>query len=136
MKITTVLLFVSLCIVNISAVGQAKRKVTSDQGRMLVLASLSAQQRRLPSLEADQYEDPKSQFLFYTVTWAGTPNGSVVVGNYAVDPRTGDVFSATAACDEEKNKNLQSLQKRIRSTLHLSDAEYQRLKTKGPLCED
>jgi len=29
------------------------------------------------------------------VSWAGTPNGSVVVGNYAVDPNTGDVFSAT-----------------------------------------
>jgi hypothetical protein len=29
------------------------------------------------------------------------------VGNYAVDPYTGDVFSATIGCHEEKNKNLQ-----------------------------
>ena len=136
MKITIVLLFASLCVIDASAVGQAKRTVTPDQGRMLVLASLTPKQRRLPSLEADPYKDPKSKFLFYTVTWAGTPNGSVVVGNYAVDPDTRDVFSATAACDEEKNKNLQALQRRIRSALHLTDAEYQKMKTKGPLCEE
>ncbi len=136
MKITTILIFASLCVIDASAVGQTNRKVTPDQGRMLVLASLSPQQRRLPSLEADPYEDRKSKFLFYTVTWAGTPDGSVVVGNYAVDPATGDVFSATAACDEQKNRKLQALQKRIRLALHLTDADYQKLKTKGPLCEE
>ena len=136
MRITTVLLFASLCTIGASATGQAKREITPDQGRALVLESLSPQQRRLPGLEADPYEDAKSKFLFYTVIWAGTPNGSVVVGNYAVDPNTGDVFSATAACDEEKNRKLQVLQKRIRSALHLTDAEYQKLKTKGPLCDE
>ena len=70
------------------------------------------------------------------MSWAGTPNGSVVVGNYAVDAHTGDVFSATVGCEEEKNKNLRALQTRIRASLHLSQAEYQRLKTKGPLCEE
>ena len=69
------------------------------------------------------------------MTWAGTPNGSVVVGNYAVDPNTGDVFSATRSCKEEQNRNLRALQTRIRASLHLSQSEYQRLKTKGPLCD-
>ena len=136
MKNASLLLFVALYVTNATAANQAERKVTTDQGRTLVLASLTPQQRRLPSLEADLYSDPKSKFLFYTVTWAGTPNGSVVVGNYAVDPHTGDVFSATMACHEEKNKNLAALQRRVRSTLHLTEAEYQKLKTKGPLCEE
>jgi len=70
------------------------------------------------------------------VTWEGTPKGSVVVGNYAVDPYTGDVFSATIGCYEEKNKRLEALQAQIRAKLHLSQSEYQRLKTKGPLCEE
>jgi len=136
MKSTIALLTVSLFGMGASAAGETRRTVTPDQGRILVLASLTPEQRRLPSLEAEIYKDPKSKFLFYAVTWAGTPNGSVVVGNYAVDPNTGDVFSATAACDEQKNNDLQTLQKRIRVGLHLTDAQYRKLKTKGPLCEE
>ncbi len=101
------------------------------------MASLTAKQRRLPKVEAEPYEAPDtSKFLFFTVTWEGTPKGSVVVGNYAVDPYTGDVFSATTGCYEEKNKRLEALQAQIRAKLHLSQSEYQRLKTKGPLCEE
>ena len=71
------------------------------------MASLTADQRRLPKLGAELYDAPdSSQFLFFTVTWEGTPNGSVVVGNYAVDPYTGDVWSAVIGCHEEKNKRL------------------------------
>lgn len=136
MKNILLLLFAFLYVMGASAADQAGRKLTIGQGRTLVLASLTAQQRRLPSLEADPYNDPHSKFFFYTVTWAGTPNGSVVVGNYAVDPRTGDVFSATMACDEIKNTKLEALQRQVRSTLHLTEAEYQKLKTKGPLCEE
>jgi hypothetical protein len=57
------------------------------------------------------------------------------VGNFAVDPYTGDVFSATMTCDEEKNKRLEALQARIRAMLHLSLSDYRRMKTNGPLCE-
>jgi len=56
-------------------------------------------------------------------------DGSVVVGNYAVDPYTRDVFSATIGCYEEKNKRLEALQAQVRAKLHLSQSEYQRLKT-------
>ena len=50
-------------------------------------------------------------------------------------PYTGDVFSSTMSCYEEKNKKLKALQRQVRVTLHLTQAEYQKLKTKGPLCE-
>lgn len=137
MKIACVLLLVSLCAANASAVDQPERKITADQARALVFASLTPEQKRLPSLGADPYKDPNtSKFLFFTVSWAGTPNGSVVVGNYAVDPHTGDVFSATIGCSEEKNKSLEALQRHVRAVLHLTPVEYHRLKTKGPLCEE
>jgi hypothetical protein len=110
--------------------------MTSDQAKALVMASLTAQQRQLPKAEAEPYGAPdSSKFLFFTVTWEGTPNGSAVVGNYAVDPYTGDVFSSTRECYEEKNKRLEALQAQVRAKLHLSQSEYRRLKTKGPLCE-
>jgi hypothetical protein len=100
------------------------------------MAVLTAEQKRLPKLGAEPYDDPhKPGFLFFTVTWAGTPNGSVVVGNYAVDRFTGDVWSAVIGCYEEKNEGLQALQVRIRAAMGLSASDYQQIKTKGPLCD-
>jgi hypothetical protein len=136
-KAFALIILVSLSIIGIRATEAPSKRVTPAQARELVLASLTPEQKRLPKVGAEQYDDPNStKFLFFTVFWEGTPKGSVVVGNYAVDPYTGDVFSATIGCEEEKNKNLQTLQTRIRTTLHLSRAEYQRLKTKGPLCDE
>jgi hypothetical protein len=124
MKNTLLLLFSLLCVMDADAADQAGGRLTTDQGRMLVLASLTAQQGRLPSRGADPYNDPHSKFLLYTVTWAGTPNGSVVVGNYAVDPRTGDVFSATTACDEMKNAKLAALQRKVHSKLQCANMSW------------
>lgn len=129
-------LIIAFSALSACAAGPSPNKIDADQARALVMASLTPKERRLPSLGADPYNDPNSsKFLFFTVTWAGRPNGSVIVGNYAVDPYTGDVFSATMACHEEKNKHLEALQKQVRAALHLSQAEYRKLKTKGPLCE-
>lgn len=129
-------LIIAFCASSAWAAGPSPDKIDTDQAKALVMASLTPKQRRLPSVGADPYRDPSSSnFLFFTVTWAGTRNGSVVVGNYAVDPFTGDVFSATMACQEEKNKRLEALQRQVRATLHLTQAEYQKLKTKGPLCD-
>lgn len=128
---------VSVCLSIANASGHPKRTVTLAQAKALVLASLTVEQKQLPRLGAEQYEDPNSsRFIFFTVTWAGAPNESVVVGNYAVDPYTGDVWSATASCYEESNRELRKLQIRIRAALRLSHSEYMRLKTKGPLCEE
>src|SRR5437764_3974597 len=89
-----------------------------------VMASLSRQQRTLPKVEAEQYPPPKpSRFLFFKVTREGTTNGSVVVGNYAVNPYTADVWSATSSCEEETNKDLRALQTKARATLHLSHSQ-------------
>lgn len=135
MKRAFVLLVAFLCVLNARAADQALRKVTPDQARVLVLASLTPKQRQLPSVETDPYGNPKfPRFLFFSVTWGKTANGSEVVGSYAVDLFTADVFSATAYCHEEKNKNLEAIQKQFRTALNLTEDEYQKLKTKGPLC--
>ncbi len=133
-----VFLFLLLLASGMAALSAEPVKITTAQARTLVLASLTAEQKRLPKLGVEPYDAPpgSSKFWFFTVTWEGTPKGSVVVGNYAVDPYTGDVFSAVMSCYEENNKALSALQAQIRSGLHLSKAEYQRLKTKGPLCEE
>ena len=113
------------------------RDLTPAQAESLVIAALSKQQRRLPGIQTEQFRNSHSpRFLFFSVMWAPPANwsGSVVVGNYAVDPETGDVFSATASCAEESNRKLRSLQRRLRLEQGLSDKDYRRLKTSGPLC--
>jgi len=135
-KTSTLSLFVYLFVVFAPAAASAPRKITTEQAHALVLASLTPEQSRLTKLNVLPYDSPeKSIFWFFTITWAGTPTGSVVVGNYAVDPYTGDVFSASSASYEYKSAKLQSLQAKVRESLHLSRPEYERLKTKGPLCD-
>jgi len=137
MKRVFALFLASFCAIAASAGDLNEHKITIDQARTLVMASLTSQEQRLPKVEAEPYDaPPSSRFMFFTVTWEGTSNGSVVVGNYAVDPYTGDVFSATASCYEESNKRLAALQAQLRAKLHLSQSEYRRLKTKGPLCNE
>lgn len=132
-------LLMTLDLTTAMASGTADRKITVEQARALVMASLSAEQRRLPKVEAVHFDDPDNpspKFLIFTVVWKGLPKGSVVAGMYAVDPYTGDVFDANKECDEVKNKRLERLQAQVRAKLHLSQSEYQRLKTKGPQCEE
>jgi hypothetical protein len=89
----------------------------------------------LPAFSLDQFQDKHfPEFYFFTAMWAGIPGGSAVIGHYAVDSSTGDVWSATV-CEEESTVDLRALQARIRRRIGLSDLEYQKVRRKGPLCE-
>src|SRR5882672_9229027 len=114
-RLISSLLFVALTAVTAATADHApERRISTVQAKALVMAALTSEQRRLPKLGEDQ--DPASSwFWFFTVTWAGPPEASVVVGNYAVDPYTGDVFSSTASCYEYTNKRLRTLQAQVRS---------------------
>ena len=113
------------------------RHVSQRQAEALVLAALDPPQRKLPKLEAVPDEAHSSaKFMGFTVVWAGEKNGSVVVGTYAVDRDTGDVFGGSSECDEKKNPRLALIQTRVRAAIHLAPSDYRRVKSKGPLCED
>ncbi len=119
--------------------GGERPRVTRAEAQQLVMAALTPAQRRLPSAQAgfsggdDVFRSER--FVGLTAIWDGPKNGSVVIGVYDVDPYTGDVFSATAECVEFENPGLIKLQRKIRTRLMLSDAQYKRLKTKGELCD-
>jgi hypothetical protein len=111
-----------------------RRTISAEEARHLVLEALPLKTRQLPKFGLDQYQDPHfPQFYFFTATWAGPPNGSAVVGNYAVDSSTGDVWSAIQ-CEKEDSPALRKLQKEIRLQIGLSDFDYQKMKRQGPVC--
>ncbi len=135
-----IVLFLLVALYSATAIADelADRRITVQEARALVMASLTREESRMPKIEAEHFDDPDDpspKFLIFTIVWQGLPKGSVVAGMYAVDPYTGDVFLANKECAEVKNERLERLQARIRARLHLSRTEYRRLKTKGPLCE-
>jgi len=115
---------------------------------MLVLAALTPAQRRAPGVgivDADKNpEDISSyqsssnpRFAYFYVIWDAPPESSITVGHYNVDVYTGDVFSAVMQnCAGYNNKKLREIQKKVKRSLHLTDAQYRRIKTEGPMCMD
>src|SRR5262249_10031234 len=110
-------------------------QVTIEEARELVIAAQLQHARRLPGFSVDASRDlAYPRFLELWVHWDGPPGGSVNIGFYDVDPRTGDVWSATS-CWEEHTRRLARLQKRLRRRIGLSDELYHRVKSIGPYCE-
>jgi hypothetical protein len=110
-------------------------RLSANQEKQLVMAALPLKLKQLPAFELEPYVDPSShRFDFFQATWAGTPNGSVIVGHYAVDPKTGDVFDAVVGCSELSTPALRKLQDKDRAQLGLSDARYHKIRSNGPLC--
>src|ERR1017187_1844778 len=108
--------------------------VTVKEAEALLSAALPKYAHRLTGLGFEQYQD-RRRFIYFTVTWAAPAESSVVVGNYAVDPYTGDVWSAAISCDELTTPSLHRLQKRVRAELGLSASDYRKVKAHGPLCD-
>ena len=118
------------------AADHAASVVSLDEAASLVEAAMPAKLKRLPKFELEQFKDgDRPRFYFFTTTWEGLPNGSVVIGNYAVDQRTGDVWDAVTSCDELSTHVLRRLQAKIRLHIGLSDSGYHKIKSSGPLCD-
>jgi hypothetical protein len=123
----------ALC-VTVVAQKQGSRLVTADEARNLVMAAISSSAKRLPKFGLEGGLDSHDQrFYVFMAYWAGAPNGSMVIGHYAVDTSTADVWNAVMACQELSNPALRKLQKQVRSRLGLSEAQYQKVKRRCPL---
>jgi hypothetical protein len=71
-------------------------------------------------------------FYFFDVNW-NNPNGSVVVGHYAIDRKTGDVWSSVV-CREFTSPALKRLQEAVRRRIGIDKGAYRKLKRPGPMC--
>ncbi len=130
-------IIITLLMPAIAQSGDRPKTISVDEAEKLVLATIPSKTRHLPKFGLDQYQDPNSKdYYFFVALWQGAPNGSAVIGHYAVDPSTGDVWGATAECDKKGTPALRKLQAKIRAQLGLSNIEYQKIKKKGPLCEE
>jgi len=112
------------------------RQITVAEARQLVMAYLRWRGfTKLPSFALDKSpEVNESEFYFFSAMFDNPlPDGSVVIGNYGVEKRTGDVWDG-AACIEEEAPPLRALQQKIRARLGITPSSYKRLKRPGPGC--
>jgi hypothetical protein len=71
-------------------------------------------------------------FYFFAATWPN-PTGSPIIGYFAVNPSTGDVWNA-AGCERLTSRSVKKLQQSIRKRFHFKREEYTSLRSKRPLC--
>jgi hypothetical protein len=117
-------------------VGWARvRDVAESEARELVVGALDPSARHLPKLAVDPYVDAKApapDFYEFAVTWDNA-NGSVIVGFFAVNRATGDVWKLVV-CRKVERPRLRQLQGALRRKISLSHEELVRLTDKAP-CE-
>jgi hypothetical protein len=117
----------------------AERQITTTETNALVQAAFDVvwpKATKLPGFgfEREVKRNPYyPRFRFFDGTWAGTPEGSVVIGFVALDPLTADVWNGTV-CEELRSPQVAAIQRKIRRRIGLSDRQYRRLKAPGPEC--
>jgi hypothetical protein len=112
------------------SVGSPKdRLVSVEQAKLLTYAALTPSERRLGADFGGS--EAQERYLYVTLV----PSRGEGVLNFAVDRRTGDVWSATSSCLEITNSRLHRLQVETRHQLGISGSDYAKLRTHGPLCE-
>lgn len=71
-------------------------------------------------------------FYMINAYW-DNPGGSVLVGYYAVERTTADVWSFPV-CGRYTSPTLRKLQQTLRNSIGLTNAEYQKVRKPGPSC--
>ena len=127
-------------IVNISAVaGNSGQIITIQQADSIIAAVVMPGVKKIrygiyapKDFETLNKEVNPPRFAVFSVAFEVGEG----LSNYSIDIYTGDVFDSSRECFEIKNKKLEALQKKIRRSLHLTQAEYIKIKTKGPICDE
>ncbi len=107
-----------------------RQKISIDNARRLVYEIV-----KVHNPGADLISSPRSfdrDFYFFAATWPN-PTGSPIIGYFAVNPWTGDVWNS-AGCEHLTSKSLRKLQNDIRRRLHFGAGDYAKLRAKRPVC--
>lgn len=118
----------------LSVLSGRTRDLDAKEARRLAIEALDPGQRKLPGLNAalSQRLDIPG-FYRFEVLWKPTNPGSAVVGFFAVNRVTGQVWELVR-CSEKKSRNLARLQGNMHKAIGLSPEELRSLGHKAP-CE-
>ena len=105
-----------------------------DDCRKLVLEVSQEQgSTKLPGFGIENSQDSYfPEFYFFDALW-NNPDGSVVIGHFAVDPQTADVWDAVV-CRRYHTTALSRLQRSMRQRIGLTNTRYNQIRRSGPMC--
>jgi hypothetical protein len=108
-----------------------EHRITVEEARKLVLAYLhDSSAKDLPGLGVSHYTSRYwPGFYFFEATWNNPNPGSVVVGHFAVDPGSADVWDPFS-CKVIESNDLRSAQRKLRQSMRLPDAVKHKRKAK------
>lgn len=111
------------------------RKLTEAEARQLARLALAANARTLPGLRFDSYEGypGRKGFYWFEITALVPDDVSPILGHYAVNQATGDVWEPVQ-CRKVTSAELTTLQRSLRKTISLTDRDLRRLSKVAP-CE-
>jgi len=106
------------------------RKISVNEARHLVYEVAKVHNR---GAEIRRIENAYDRNFYYFEVLVPNPVASPVVGHFAVNLRTGDVWDP-AACEELTRPSLKKLQEGVRKRLGLKGREFARAKSQKPIC--
>jgi hypothetical protein len=117
----------------ISAARQAEpRKIPMQEARRLVYEVVKTNNK---DAEIDRTENPYDREFYYFEVIVPNAVASPVVGHFAVNPWTGDVWNP-ALCERVTLPALKRLQERIRRESGLTRNDYLKAERKKPICSN
>ena len=110
------------------------RDLNMEEARRLAIQALQPTERRAPGLNVELAQTSHIPgFYRFEITWNNPNPGSVVIGSFAVNEATGDVWQL-AFCKQRKSRELTRLQQDLRKVIGLTNSELRELAGKAP-CE-
>lgn len=120
---------------SVAADSNPSRKLTESEAQEVARLALAPNSRALPNLRFDSYGGYPGRpgFYWFEITGSVPRNTSPVLGHYAVNQATGDVWEPVQ-CKRVGSPELRGLQRRIRKRIGLSNHDLRELSKMAP-CE-
>jgi len=119
------------CCLVFTAAGRA-RNLTEAEARSLVVVALGKDVSGLPHFGLELNGDPSLvDFYVFDATADHPKGGSPVIGQFAVNKATGDVWRM-GVCERVHSTPLAKTQRAIRRKVGMTGIEFRRLTTKAP----
>lgn len=123
-------LLIAAALVGTAVAQPPDRKIDIEEARKLVYEVVKVHNPGASVTSSPRAFDPS--FYFFAATWPN-PAGSPMIGYFAVNPWTGDVWNA-AGCEHLTSKSIERLQQDIRRRSHFKREDYTKLRAKKPMC--
>lgn len=135
-KIRLIVLMLLTSVLLLTATGvqgqETAPAVSEDLAHKLAVSTLTQNARRLPGMRFDREQTPHAEGFYWFEVTANVPDeASPLLGYFAVNKRTGDVWNPVQ-CRKLASTAIRHFQKQLRQKGAISAAEFHRIAADAP----